>query len=333
MTTPTPTRVAVTGGAGFVGLNIVEALLAEGHHVVVLDRAVDAHAQAVFDAAIDRVAVVPLDITDSAALERALVDNGVTDVVHAAALTNGPGRITLPMLDVNLRAAQVLLDLAATLPLRRLVIVSSAAVFRSPSGPPLPEDAPVTMEHPYAILKIAAERLVTYARQTDGVDAFSVRLGNVYGPHERPTGSRVHMSTVHHAVALAMAGQPIIATAPDLGRDWTHAADVGGGVALLLALPRPGHDLYHLGIGRDFTLEETLAAVAAAVPGTRITWVDDIDQTNIPLSITNRRPALGIDRAERDLGFIPRYDIQAGIAAYVARLRSLPFSGRTDAPV
>src|SRR5215203_4121933 len=88
----TPTRVAVTGGAGFVGLNIVEALLAAGHHAVVFDRAVDAHAQAVFEAAIDRVAVVPLDITDAAALERALVDNGITDTVHAAAITNGPGR-------------------------------------------------------------------------------------------------------------------------------------------------------------------------------------------------------------------------------------------------
>lgn len=324
MTTPTPTRVAVTGGAGFVGLTIVEALLAAGHHVVVVDRAVDAHAQAVFAAAVDRVAVVPLDVTDSAALERALVDNGVADVVHAAALTNGPGRITLPMLDVNLRAAQVLVDLAVTLPLRRLVVVSSAAVFRPPSGPPLPEDAPVTMNQPYAILKVAAERLITYARQADGVDAVSVRLGNVYGPHERPTGSRVHMSTVHDAVALARAGEPIVATAPELGRDWTHAADVAAGIALLLAHPRPGHDLYHLGIGRDFTLRETLDAIAAAIPGARVSWVDDVDATNIPLSITNRRPALGIDRARRDLGFAPRYDIRSGIAAYVQHLGDQP---------
>ena len=252
MSISTPTRVAVTGGAGFVGLNIVEALLAAGHHAVVLDRAVDAYAQAVFEAAIDRVTVVPLDITDSAALEGALVDNGITDVVHAAAITNGPGRITLPMLDVNLRATQVLLDLAATLPLRRVVVVSSAAVFRQTSGPPLPEDAPVTMEHPYGILKAAAERLVSYARQADSVDAFAVRLGNVYGPHERPTGSRANMSTVHHAVGLALAGQQIVAAAPDLGRDWTHAADVGEGIARLLAHPRPGHDLYHLAVGRDF---------------------------------------------------------------------------------
>jgi UDP-glucose 4-epimerase len=317
-----PTRVAVTGGAGFVGLNIVEALLTAGHHVVVLDRAVDAHAQSVFEAAIDRVAVVPLDVTDSAALERALVDNGVTDAIHAAAITNAPGRITLPMLDVNLRATQVLLDLAATLPLRRLVIVSSAAVFRQPSGPPLPEDAPITMEHPYGILKAAAERLVTYARHADGVDAYTVRLGNVYGPHERPTGSRVNMSTVHHAVALALAGQPIVATAPDLGRDWTHAADVGDGVARLLAHPHPQHDLYHLAVGRDFSLAETLAAVATAIPDTRVTWVDQAEQANIPLSIANRRPALGIDRARADFGFAPRYDIQTGIAAYVDSMRS-----------
>lgn len=322
MNISTPARVAVTGGAGFVGLNIVEALLAAGHHAVVLDRAVDAHAQAVFDAATDRVDVVPLDITDSTALERALVDNGITDAIHAAAITNGPGRITLPMLDVNLRATQVLLDLAATMPLRRVVIVSSAAVFRQPSGPPVPEDAPTATEHPYGIFKAAAERLVGYARQSDGVDAYSVRLGNVYGPHERPTGSRVHMSTVHHAVDLALAGRPIVATAPDLGRDWTHAADVGEGIARLLAHQGPRHDLYHLAVGRDFTLDETLAAIAAAVPGTRVAWVDEAEQANIPLSIGNRRPALGIDRARQDLGFAPRFDIRSGIAAYVEHLTS-----------
>ena len=227
--------VAVTGGAGFVGLNMVTALAEAGHAVVALHQSpLDAVAERVHGGVTTgRSVFVHCDVRDEHALTTVLSEHDVVDVVHAAAITSPAHESTLAMLDVNLRTTQVLLDFAAEQPLRRLVFVSSAGVFRSAeSATPLDEAFPVTMEHPYAIFKVAAERLVAFARRERQVDATSVRLGFVYGPYERPTSSRTAMSSVYDAVALARRGEPIVAMAPEVGRDWIHAGDVARGVRM-----------------------------------------------------------------------------------------------------
>jgi nucleoside-diphosphate-sugar epimerase len=313
--------VAVTGGAGFVGLNLVTALAEAGHTAIALHHSP-------LDPVADRVrrrfanvVFVPCDVRDEGALTTTLIAHGAEDVVHAAAITSPEHESTLAMLDVNLRTTQVLLDLAAARPLRRLVFVSSAGVFRSAeSATPLDEDFPVTLGHPYAIFKVAAERLVDYARRERHVDATSVRLGFVYGPYERPTGSRTAMSSVYEAVALARRGEPIVAMAPRVGRDWIHAADVARGVALLLAHDGPLAALYHLGTGRNYTMSETIDAIAALVPGTVVRWTDDAAEANVVVAESNRRAALGYERAQADFGFTPSLSLRDGIRDYLAFL-------------
>ena len=205
---PDARAVAVTGGAGFVGLNMVTALAEAGHAVVALHQSpLDAVAESVWRRYDGSVVFVHCDVREEHALTTVLSEYDVVDIVHAAAITSPAHESTLAMLDVNLRTTQVLLDFAAEQSLRRLVFVSSAGVFRSAeSVTPLDEAFPVTMEHPYAIFKVAAERLVAFARRERQVDATSVRLGFVYGPYERPTSSRTAMSSVYDAVALARRG-------------------------------------------------------------------------------------------------------------------------------
>src|SRR5262245_28326331 len=142
--------VAVTGGAGFVGLNLVTSLADDGHAVIALHQSpLDDAAEGVQRRYASQVVFRPCDVRDENALAAALIEHDVDDVVHAAAITSPAHESTLAMLDVNLRATQALLDLAAERPLRRLVFVSSAGVFRSAeSGTPLDEEFPVTMEHP-----------------------------------------------------------------------------------------------------------------------------------------------------------------------------------------
>ena len=247
-----------------------------------------------------------------------LSEHDVVDVVHAAAITSPAHESTLAMLDVNLRATQVLLDFAAEQPLRRLVFVSSAGVFRSAeSVTPLDEAFPVTMEHPYAIFKVAAERLVAFARRERQVDATSVRLGFVYGPYERPTGSRTAMSSVYDAVALARRGEPIVAMAPEVGRDWIHAADVARGVRMLLDHEGPLAPLYHLGTGRNSTMRETMETIAALIPGTVLRWTDNASEANVVVAEENRRAPLGFARAQADFGFTPAFSLRG----WRARLR------------
>jgi UDP-glucose 4-epimerase len=318
--------VAVTGGAGFVGLNIVRHLVQDGHRVISLDHApLDATAQGVAAELGDRAVFVRCDVRDDAVLTSALADHAAGDVIHAAAITSPQEHDGLAMLDVNLRAAQVLLELARVGKIDRLVVVSSAAVFRSAeTEAPLSEDHPVALDGPYAILKFAMERLVAYSRQADGVDATAVRLGSVYGPYERPTASRQAMSSIHRAIQLARRGEPILATAPEVGRDWTHAADVALGLSLLVRHDSPPAPLYHLGIGRNYTTRETLSVVAEAIPGTTVRWVEDPASANVPVAVTNRRAPLGIERARADLGFAPRYPLRLGVIDYLAHLDAHP---------
>ena len=278
-----PRVVAVTGGAGFVGLNLVVKLaqrsprsrpapFAAGRRGAVWRMHMPAPSSS-------RPATCAM-----ATLAAAIEAHGVAD---AAARTSPRRDETLAMLDVNLRATQVLLDLAAAGRLRRVVFVSSAGVFRSgESATPLAEDAPVTMEHPYAILKVAAERLVAFARRRRNVDATAVRLGFVYWPYERPTGSRTAMSSVYEAVALARRGEPIVATGPEVGRDWIHAGDVARGILMLLDHDRPLAPLYHLGTGRNYSMRETIEMIATLVPGTRVRWTDDAREANVVVAAT-----------------------------------------------
>jgi nucleoside-diphosphate-sugar epimerase len=317
-----PRVVAVTGGAGFVGLNLVSALAAAGHSVVALHHSpLDTEAQRVRRRYADRIAFRDCDVRDETELGTLLSEYGVDDVVHAAAMTSPAHESALAMLDVNLRATQALLDLAATLPLQRFVFVSSAGVFRSAeSATPLDEDFPITMEHPYAIFKVAAERLVAFARRERQIDATAVRLGFVYGPYERPTGSRTAMSSVHEAVALARQGEAIVAMAPHVGRDWIHAGDVARGVVQLLAHDGPLGDLYHLGTGRNYTIRETMETVAELVPGTVVRWTDDASKANVVVAESNRRAALGFGRAQADFGFSPGQSLRDGIREYLAFL-------------
>ena len=255
---------------------------------------------------------------DGHALATVLIEHGVNDVVHAAAITSPAHESTLAMLDVNLRATQVLLELAAERPLRRVVFVSSAGVFRSAeSATPLDEAFPVTMEHPYAIFKVAAERLVAFARRKRQVDATSVRLGFVYGPYERPTGSRTAMSSIYEAVALARRGEPIVAMAPEVGRDWIHAGDVARGMLMLLDHEGLLAPLYHLGPGRNSTMRETMETIAALVPGTVVRWTDDASKANVVVAEENRRAPLGFARAQADFGFAPAFSLADGVRDYL----------------
>ena len=318
------TPVVVTGGAGFVGLHLVEHLARQGRSVVSLDRSPpDRMARDVAARFGDQIRFQSCDARDAGALAAIIAAMGSADVVHAAAITSGSAQQTLAMLDLHVRTTQVLIDLAGGGHIRRLVVLSSAGVLQSvDEAEMLPEEYPVTLDSAYAITKHAAERLVYLAR-VEGIDAVALRLPAIYGPYERPTGSRTRMSAVFEAVHLARAGTMITANGPDMKRDWTHAADIAMGIALVLQNGTLDHGLYHLGAGQGYTTRETLDAVVAGTPGAGLTWVDDIDDANVPVSTARGRAALGIERARDEFGFEPGFSLESGIREYIAYLKSV----------
>lgn len=325
-----PMRVLVTGAGGFVGASVVSELRQRGHEVVACGRA-PAGGDAVASAGggEDSPSMVVCDVTDAAEVERIFADRRPNHVVHAAAIT--PDRRmeieeSRRVIEVNELGTHTVLLAAARHGVGRVVYVSSSAVYAGaePDARVL-ETAPLCDECGlYAVTKLAAERLCHWVHDAFGLDTRIARLGPIYGPFERPTGSRQAMSTVYVAIRRALVGEPLRAPAAAAGwrRDWLHGDDAARAIGALLEQAAPAHRVYNLS-GTAITTERLLAAVAAAVPGTGIEWVDDPSRANIAApTIAAAGRNLDCRRLEEGLGVRPQIGIEEGVRREVARLVS-----------
>jgi UDP-glucose 4-epimerase len=182
----TPTRVLVTGGAGFIGSHVADAYLARGYEVTVLDSLTSGKREQVPAGA----EFVHADIRSDEAAQ--LIRDGGFDIVnnHAAQIDV---RISVsdPRLDasVNIDGMLNLMQAALQSGVRRFIHVSSGGVvYGTPDVRPTPESAPKRPESPYGVSKLAGEQYLFYAHRIHGLDYCCVRYSNVYGPRQDPHG-------------------------------------------------------------------------------------------------------------------------------------------------
>jgi nucleoside-diphosphate-sugar epimerase len=128
------------------------------------------------------------------------------------------------------------------------------------------------------------------------------------------------MSSVYLALHLALHGTPLTANGRSVIRDWVHVSDVARAIVDLLAAPRLGHHTYNV-TSEAVTTEQLLNAVAAAVPGTTVGWVELASNANVPLFSELAPAPLSIDRLQADIGFKPRYSVIEGVNAHANWLR------------
>lgn len=254
------TRVVLTGAAGFVGQHLVAGLTAAGCDVVAIDRHVDAGA---------RAALAGVRTIEAPLAEIAATDIGRADaVIHAAALTARPDEAGIDVarhLAANIEAHLAALSLATTLAAKRFFFVSSAGVF-APGDRRLDEDAVPDATIPYAAAKRMGE-IATEALGGAGIDAMTLRLGNVYGPDEIARPSRPRVSYLEQLLNAAEADGCIRVETPDAVRDWTFAPDIGRHIARLVLAPALPGSLIHLvapDAASDRALAETIAALRPA---------------------------------------------------------------------
>ena len=263
--------ILVTGAGGFIGLNAVEQLLAQGRTVTALGLA-PLHALAMerFAALPGTLRVEVADVRDAPALRRIFAEHGITRVLHTAAITAGPaaaGAVADRVIDVNVAGTHALLHAAREAGAARFVLTSSTAVYgESPFEPaPLTEDTPATPATLYGITKLAAERLAAQYRNAYGLDVVRTRLTAIYGPWEHDTGVRDTLSPPFQIARAAVRGEPV--TVADGGRrDWTSAVEIARALVTLLQAPAPRHDLYNLGCGAIWHPELLCQALAAHFP-------------------------------------------------------------------
>lgn len=179
-------KYLVTGGAGFIGSHIVDALAAEGHEVVVLDNLSSGHKKNLAQAW-DRIAFIEGDVRDPATCLHAAV--GCDGIFHEAALVSVADSVARPRdnHEINITGTLNVLEAARANGVKRVVFASSAAIYgNNPELPKREEMLPEPMS-PYAVAKITGEYYLRTYAELYGLECVALRYFNVYGPRQDPT--------------------------------------------------------------------------------------------------------------------------------------------------
>ena len=306
-------KIVVTGGAGFIGSHLCEALLDRGDQVVALDSLDDFYDPAVKKRNLvvsqrsDRFRLVEGDIRDPAAV-RGAIDRDVDAVVHLAARAGVRPSIEQPMLynDVNVVGTAVILEACRAAEVRRVIFGSSSSVYGNNKKVPFSESANV--DHPlspYAATKRAGELLCHSYHHLYAMPITCLRFFTVYGPRQRPD------LAIHKFARLIRAGQPIpVFGDGSMMRDYTYIDDIISGV--LRALDRcEGYAIYNLGESQPVALSDLVTMLEEAL-GQKAT----IDRRPLqPGDVT--RTFADVTRARHDLGYEPATAMRTGLANFV----------------
>lgn len=302
-------RALVTGGAGFIGSHIADALLARGFHVVVLDdlstgRRENVPAQAEF---------VQADVRSPEA-SRVVRDGGFDVVLHEAAQIDVRKSVADPVADasINILGALNLLEAVRAAPRRPRFIFASTggAIYGDFVTPPNIEEFAKDPDSPYGIAKLAVEHYMAFYGRIHGVDAAVLRYANVYGPRQDPHGEAGVVAIFCNRL---LDGQPLTVYGDGTQtRDYVHVKDVAAAnVALATAsLPAVGRlDARAMNVGTGvetdvLTLAETLRRVSGRPAAIEFAPARAGEQL---------RSAVRVDKAQRLLGWTPTRTLAEGL--------------------
>jgi UDP-glucose 4-epimerase len=247
----------VTGGAGFIGSHLVDALVARGDRVVVIDDLSTGRRQNLEDAIAKGALLLEADITDEAAVRDAFETNRPDVVFHLAAQIDVRRSVSEPVFDlgVNVAGTLKLLEAARQTPTRRFILTSTGgAIYGEGSGRQLPldEGAECRPDAPYGQSKYAAEGYLSLYSRLFGVSTISLRLGNVYGSRQDPLGEAGVVAIF--CGALLDGGAPRVFGDGHQTRDYIYVGDVVD--AFLAAAESEALGTYNIGTGVETSVLE-----------------------------------------------------------------------------
>jgi UDP-glucose 4-epimerase len=251
----------VTGGAGFIGTNLVKYLVGEGHSVIVVDDLSAGDASHLPP----EVMFHQLDIRDTKAL--ATVCAGVDIVVHLAALPRVQFSIEYPFEthDVNVTGTLSVLEAVRTAGVKRVVYAASSSAYGDQETLPLSVDLPPQPKSPYALHKYIGEEYMRLWSQLFNIETVSLRFFNVYGPHLDPDGP--YALVIGKFLKLAMEGKPLTITGDgEQTRDFTHVDDVIQAVCKAATSDAVGGgEVLNIGAGKQTSINELAALIGGEI--------------------------------------------------------------------
>ncbi|NKQ10211.1 NAD-dependent epimerase/dehydratase family protein [Pseudomonas sp. SST3] len=251
--------ILVTGGAGFIGSNLVDVLVARGYSVRVLDNlSTGKRSNLPVDAGVE---LIEGDVADPQAVRRAV--RGCGAVVHLAAVASVQASVDDPLgtHQSNLVGTLNLCEAMREAGVRRVVFASSAAVYgNNGEGRPIDEDTPKAPLTPYAADKLASEHYLDFYRRQHGLEPVVFRFFNIYGPRQDP--SSPYSGVISIFTERAQQGLPITVFGDgEQTRDFLYVGDLVE--VLLQALEQPTVEVgaVNVGLNRATSLKQLLTAI------------------------------------------------------------------------
>jgi UDP-glucose 4-epimerase len=307
-------KTLVTGGAGFIGSNLVDALLARGDEVAVIDDLSTGRRQNLENALSQGADLIELDIRDPQAVSEAVERVAPEAIFHLAAQIDVRKSVADPANDsrVNVEGTINVLSAALDHGVERLINTSTGgAIYGEGQIIPAPEDHPVAPESPYGTSKFCAEQYCALFTRLHGLSTISLRYGNVYGPRQDPLGEAGVIAIF--CGKLLEGGRPTIFGDGDQTRDYVFVGDVVD--ANLRAVESKATGSFNVGRGVQTSVLDIVHALA------------DQSSNGFEADHAPARPgevqhiALDPSRTKAELGWEAQVDLDQGLARTLDSLR------------
>jgi UDP-glucose 4-epimerase len=298
--------VVVTGGAGFIGSNLVDALVARGEEVVVVDDLSTGRRE---NLAGSPAELARLDITEATALSRAVNEASPDRIFHLAAQMDVRRSVADPAFDarVNVEGTINVLNTAREHDARVVFASTGGALYGETETIPTPETAPIAPLSPYGQSKHAAEGYLALFHRLHGLSTISLRLANVYGPRQDPQGE-AGVVAIYTGLRVN-GGTPIAYGGGRQTRDFIYVGDVVE--AMIAAGDATATGSYNVGTGVETSVLELAAAFGEQ-------FVPELAEAR-PGEV--QRSSLDVSKIGRDLGWRARTSLPEGLEKTLAAAR------------
>ena len=295
----------VTGGAGFIGSHLVEALVKRGDRVRVFDNLMTGKMANLAQVA-GKIDFIEGDIRDFQAIRQALT--GVEVVFHEAAIPSVPRSINEPILnhDINVNGTFNVLLAAHETGVRRVIYAASSSAYGEiGTGAKQEEQLPDPLS-PYAVAKLVGEYYCQVFTRVYRLETVALRYFNVFGPRQDPTSP--YSGVISKFMTALLDGQPpVIFGDGEQSRDFTYVANVVDANLRAAEAPETPGKVINLGIGARTTLNQLLAQIQ------KIAGTDLKPKYEPPRAGDVRHSLADIKRAESILGYLPVVDLARGL--------------------
>lgn len=313
--------ILVTGGAGFIGSNVVRKLVEAGDTVIIYDNftqyisPLESEYQKSlalrFDDIKDNIIWVQADTRDKNELREVITRYKPSHIIHLAAMPladlsyHRPDEALGSILTGTFNALQVVQQIGN---ISRFVYISSSMVYGDFERTPADEEHPKKPKDLYGGMKYAGEILVESFSRRMGIEYTIVRPSAVYGPTD------INRRVSQLFVEKALRGEPLELRDSDVTLDFSYVNDTASGIVLAAKHPNAANQAFNITYGQGRTLKEYVEILRTLIPNIQI--VETPAETHRP-----KRGSLDITKARNLLGYVPEYPLEVGLPLYVASIR------------